>query len=343
MFSTMGIDYDILANAGALTDLYGFLDGDPECGREDLVSSVLRAYEKKGRLYALAPDFYVFTMWGAESVVKGRRGVTMGELMRILEENGGDVNSVYGFSADESVLRTLCALGMDEFICWEEGTCDFTGERFREVLKFAGEYQGARFDSLYSAIRSGEVLMTLMNVSSVEDYRLWSEIYGENIQYIGCPTAEGTGSAVYMGEQLAISAKTEHSGEAWEFLRYFLLHGYEHIGTGFPLVREQFEACMEKSQSEDTVQDDAGNSYRIPRRTFFERDVVNIEIYKAEPGDVEAVREMIESATGKYGYINEIMTIIEEEAEGFFRGQRTLDEVTHNIQNRVQLYLNEQG
>lgn len=343
VFSTDGMEYDVLANAGALMDLYGFLDQDPELGREDLVSSVLKAYETKGCLYALAPNFYVFTMWGGESVVKGRRGVTMEELMQILKENGGDVNSIYGFSADESVIRTLCALGMDEFICWEEGTCDFTGEAFREVLKFAGEWKGKQFDSLFRAIRSGELLMTLMNVSSVEDYCLWSEMYGEKIQYLGYPTASGTGSAVYMGEELAVSAKTERAGEAWEFLKYFLLRGYEFTGTGFPLVRDQFEAYLAKALEEEMVMDETGHFVRMAKRSYRERDVAEsaIVIYKAEPGDVEAVREMIEGATGKYGYVNEIMTIIDEEAESYFQNQKTLDQVTHNIQNRVQLYLKE--
>lgn len=343
MFSTAEMDLEILANAGALADIYGFMDQDPECGRETLVSSVLKAYEINGGLYSLSPDFYVFTMWGGESVVKGRNGVTMEELMEILKENGGDVNSIYGFSADESVLRTLCTLGMDEFIDWEKRTCDFTGDGFRDVLEFAREYQGKQFDSLYRAIRDGEVLMTLMSVSSVEDCRLWSEIYGEDIQYIGCPTAEGTGSALYMGEQLAVSARTEHSAEAWEILKYFLLHGYERIGTGFPLVRGQFENFLENSLTEETALDELGNPYRIPRKRFSERDTTEIEIYKAEPRDVEAVREMIENATKKYEYSNEVLIIIEEGAEGYFKGQKTIDDVTRIIQNRVQLYLNEQG
>ena len=77
----------------------------------------------------------------------------MEELMRILHEKGGSVNSIYGFGGDESVLRTLCTLGMDEFVDWDKHTCDFTGEGFCELLEFVKEYRGPQFDSLYKAIR----------------------------------------------------------------------------------------------------------------------------------------------------------------------------------------------
>ncbi len=340
LIDTDGIDYEILANAGAFMDLYGFMEGDPECGREMLLDSVRKAYEINGCLYTVAPGFNLHTVWGGGSLVQGRRGVDMEELIGILRDHGGDINSIYGFSADESVLRTLCSLGMGEFIHWEDNTCDFTGEEFCHLLEFAKEYQGKQIESLYGAIQGKEVLLTLGVINGVEDYCLESELYGENVQFIGYPTGEGTGSAVqFMGSQLAINAKTGNAQKAWEFIKYYLLHGYD--GIGFPVMTKQWEDVLEASMEETETLDENGHSSKVPKAVYQERDVVSIPVYRAEQGDVDAVRELVEGAEGKFQYYNEIQNIIDEEAEAYFQNQKTLEEVTRIIQNRVQLYLNE--
>ena len=53
-----------------------------------------------------------------------------------------DLNAITGFSADEPVLTGLCNVSMDEFVDWENGTCEFEGEYFKDVLAFAKEYTG---------------------------------------------------------------------------------------------------------------------------------------------------------------------------------------------------------
>ena len=39
-----GIDFDVLATAGAFMDLYALMDQDPEFGRDAFVESVLKAH-----------------------------------------------------------------------------------------------------------------------------------------------------------------------------------------------------------------------------------------------------------------------------------------------------------
>ena len=53
------------------------------------------------------------------------------------------------------------------------------------------------------------------------------------------------------------------------------------------------------------------------------------------------MRKLIDSAENKFEYNTEILGIIDEETEAYFVGQKDLDSVTDVIQNRVQLYLQE--
>lgn len=53
------------------------------------------------------------------------------------------------------------------------------------------------------------------------------------------------------------------------------------------------------------------------------------------------VFEMIDAAMPASGTNQQIMAIITEEAEAFFKGQKTVDEVTPIIQSRVYVYVSE--
>lgn len=327
------MDWEMLASKGLWADLCGFMEQDEECRKDMLLPNVAEAYELGGHLYCIAPSFRIHTMWGGESVVQGRYGVSFPELAQILRDNGKDVNTIYGLSVNESVLRELCTMGMDHFIDWENGTCHFEEEAFKEVLEFAKEYGEDNTEgTLLDRIREGKILMSAGMLYSVADYQLEKELYGEEVNFIGYPVRNGTGTAVsFCGSPLAIYANGENADAAWQFVKYFLLNGYD--GNGFPVIREQFDAKM--------LQDMEPLKDNLPRKTYSDRYNGYITVYEASQEDVDTVRELIEMADRKFQFHPEIQNIISEEAEAYFAGQKSLEEVTALIQNRVSLYLEE--
>lgn len=339
LISVYGLEYENFARVGAFSDLYTFMQQDAELKESNFVSSVLDVYEIDGHLYTIAPTFRIYTMWGASSTVEGRKGINAEEMMQMLRDNGGDINSIYGFFADESVLTTLCAFNMDKFINWSEGTCDFTGKEFQQVISFAKEYKGKAHDSLYNAIQDGDILLTIGLINSVEDYQLESKLYGENVQFIGYPTENGSGSAVFFsGDELAINSKSEHQEEAWKFVKFFVQNGYD--GAGFPVVKEQFDKALDESMNEVIVDED-GELCRIAKKSYSEQDVISVQVYKCEPEDVEVIRELVNNVSDKFQYNTEIQKIIDEEIGAYLLNQKSMEEVCSIIQSRVQLYLDE--
>lgn len=331
------VDYDIFVQKGVLTDLYGFMQEDVDCSKDMLISSVIEAYETNGSLYCIAPAFILRTMWGTQAVTGGRSGVTLGELIQILQENGKDLNAIDGFAADEPALMTLCTFGMDEFVDWDNKTCEFDGEYFKSILQFVKDYRGGypsgnRVDS----IRKKEILFTNGILSSVVSYQLEREIYGEEIGFIGYPTAEGSGTAVYfMGSQLAIGARSEKQQEAWDFVKYYLQNGYD--GQGFPIVKEQFDQAMARAMEESYVTE-GGERSLVVKGSYWMGDG-SIFVYAATQEDVDAVVQLVESARNRYRYHAELLNIINEEVASYFSGQKDIDTVVEIIQNRAALYL----
>lgn len=342
LIDVYGIEAENLANAGAFVDLYGLMEGDEELKADSLVDSVRKVYEVEGKLYSIAPTFRLFTMWGASSVVKGRSGVSMEEIIQILEENERDINSIYGFSADESPLTTLCTFNLDKFIDWTEGSCDFTSKEFGLILDFAKAYKGQSIGSLSQAIQEKDVLFTMGLINCVEDYRLESELYKENLEFIGYPTHNGNGVAAQLaGEKMAINGNTEYQEEAWEFIKFFMENGQD--GTGFPLDKEKLEEVLAESLNKVMVTED-GVTAAVVKKRYQEYDYhVNLEVYQCELEDVEVVRELIENVSDQFKYNIEIQKIIDEEVGAYMENQKGLEEVCSIIQNRVQLYVDELG
>ncbi|MCM1192655.1 MAG: extracellular solute-binding protein [Acetatifactor muris] len=335
-----GIDRSMLSEKGVLADLYDFMKDDEECSKDILVQSVAEAYEDGGHLYSIAPGFQLHSMWGYDDVIDGHSGVTFDELFQILEDSGKDLNAIAGFSGDEPVLTRLCTVAMDEFIDWENGMCNFEGDYFKKVLSFAKEYTGNYTGGTYlQRIQNREVVMSVGIISSVIDYQIAKEMYGADVAFIGYPVAEGTGTVItFRGSDVAVNAKKENREGAWEFVKFYLLHGYD--GQGFPIVQEQFDQILDASMEEEYYITQQGDMERQPKG-FYSTVYENIEIYAATQEDVDTVRRLVEGAANRFEPHWDIQVIINEEAEGYFSGQVDLDSTVKKIQNRVSLLLQE--
>ena len=340
IIAVSGIDYSMFSEKGVLADLYDFLRDDKECSKDMLVQSVVKVYEDGGHLYSIAPNFQIHSMWGYGDVIGRQSGVTFEELFQILEDCGKDLNAIAGFSGDEPVLTRLCTASMDEFIDWEKGTCNFEGDYFKKMLSFAKEYTGNYSGGTYlERIQNREVVMSVGIISSVVDYQIQKMLYGDDVVFIGYPVTEGTGTAItFSGSDIAINAKNENQKGAWEFVKFYLLHGYN--GQGFPIVREQFDQIMNNSMTEEYNTTEDGKTERNPKGSYINGDEY-IWVYAATQEDIAAVQRLVESAENRFEPHWMIQNIINEEAEGYFSGQVDLDSTVKKIQNRVSLLLQE--
>jgi len=335
-----GIDYGTFSEKGVLADLYDFMKDDEECTGEMLVQSVAEAFEDQGHLYRISPSFQLHSMWGYGDITGGQSGVTFEELFQMLENSGKDLNSIAGFSADEPVLTRLCTVSMDEFVDWEKGTCEFDGEYFKKVLSFAKEYTGNYTGEAYSErIRNREVVMSVGIISSVTDYQVQNELYGGNAAFVGYPVARGSGTAVaFRADAVAINAQKEDQTGAWEFVKFYLLHGYD--GQGFPIIQKQFDQVLDDAMVENSDISEDGRAEKYPKETYNDGGET-IFVYAATQEDVDSVRRLVESAGTRCERNVTIQNIINEEAEGYFSGQVDLDKTVEKIQNRVTLLLQE--
>lgn len=125
---------------GILEDLWPFLDGDAELGREKLMDRVFNAVEQDGKLYQVFSSFSIQTIIGATDVVGEDMGWTIAEFRDALASMPEGC-TVFGEGSTKSdMLTTLLSLNLGSFVNWETGKCSFDSDSFKSILAFCDTF-----------------------------------------------------------------------------------------------------------------------------------------------------------------------------------------------------------
>ncbi|MBD5149454.1 MAG: hypothetical protein HDT18_03585 [Oscillibacter sp.] len=179
--------------------------------------------------------------------------------------------------------------------------------------------------------------------------------------YVGFPAESGTGSSFTVSDLVGVSASGEAKEGAWEFVRELLLpegnlYYFSYDGKtdstsmGFPMNRGDFEAkflpepqwCVNEETGAYYL-DSSGNKVECSMDCMAIGDPAVMLVYQTAPSQAQKDRfwNLYNSIEHISGGNNELMTIIIEQAAPYFAGDKSLDETAQLIQNRVQLYVNE--
>lgn len=344
------LDFGQYASKGILEDLYPYMEKSG-LHKEDYLENILRAYEEDGKLYGITSQFYIISTLAKASLVGEESGWTLSEMLDFVEENNPENIFMYGNRA--SIFRYCIYNNIDEFIDWETGKCSFDGDEFIRTLEFAAKFpedfdNNREEEGLSARLRSNKVLLMENTVSSVQEYQMMNGLFGEKVTYIGYPNSERKGNLVQpTGGSMGISSKSKNKDGAWEFIASVISEEYqdslvtENHSWGFPIRKSSLEKQFEKDMTPEYYEDEEGNQVETSKTTWGYDDF-QMEIMAATQEEVDAVRELLTSADRLSGNVDEqLSNIITEEAEPFFKGQKSAADVAKVIQNRIQIYVNE--
>lgn len=360
------LEYDDLENyaaKGLLEDLSPYLDENDQL---EISDNVLEAYTFQGKLCALPGALQIRTIVGyANSLgqMESGDGWTLEEMMEFIDSHP-EKNA---FSADAGQLLEYClTFNQSHFVDWETHTCDFTSGEFTDLLEFCGRFSGTQGDEdkgvLNLAGKRDSALLYEVELFRPEDITLLMQILGAKdvsaLSYIGFPTLDGQPGNLLedCGGTCAISAKSEHKEEAWDFME-ILLTGWEqppkNFGAllytkGFPTelgTRERYFAKVMENPWRLRENGEIHREYGLPVRYFLHTFIQNeqrLYFYVPLPEEIDLLCELLDSSTAARGS-SQISSIVLQEAQAYFSGQKSAADVAAIIQNRVTVYLEEQG
>lgn len=179
-------------------------------------------------------------------------------------------------------------------------------------------------------------------------------IPGDYITYIGYPTEDGScGSTFSVYGGLAMSTTCADKEGAWSFIRQLLLPKSEEEGSShywqFPVNKKNFDAMVKEAMTPQYILDQNGNQILNELGQPIQEskggwgwDNVQLEIRAATQEEYDQVMELYNNVTRMSDYDTSIFEIVSDEAESYFNGDKSAQEVASLIQSRVNLYVNEQ-
>lgn len=351
-----GISLRRYAARGLLEDLWPYIESDPGLGREGVMERVLQAAEIGGKLYRVFPRFSIQTAAGAPDLVGDKMGWTLEDLRAALAKQPAGCSVLGPNETKSSIFETMFADSLDRFVDWEAGTASFDSPEFRAILEFCASFPDqARSQeedaSPYTGIVRGEQMLLPVYLGDLASIQLYRSLFGGEVTFVGYPGESGAVRFQAEGG-LAMSASCKDKDGAWAFLRQALLPGGEQhmvYTADFAVNRADFEREAKESMEITYLKDENGNTITGPDgepmlegTSYIVIDTRAIMLKPASQEDYDQVMALYEAAEGFAERDEDVWAIAQECAAGCFAGDRSLEEAAKMIQNRVELYLNEQ-
>lgn len=352
----LALSYDLnveqLVGKEVLADLNPFLDSSSALSRDSFVESVLKGYTYGDTLVSIPKSFSVSAVAGKTSQVGEKMGWSIQDIMAFSAEHPGA--ELFEYVNQSMMMEVLMTFNQDAFIDWEKGTCNFDCDEFRQMLEFAASFpeeynwDGER-ESTPTLLATGKLLLYSDGISQCQDIQVAEAMFNEPVTYIGFPTTDGSvGCVMNCNEGYCIVDKSKKKDGAWEFIEFYLNRDSGMFSWGFPSLKEKLEeqiadACKVEyvtDQNGEIVLDEDGNPIISGMGGFGWGDW-SYTYHPCTEEEIATLRELINVAMPMPTSNSEVLTIIAEEAEPFYKGQKSLDDVVSTIQSRMSMYVGE--
>ncbi len=345
--SSLNIPLETLANKGIVLDLSSQFENGGAFGDVELLPNVAEMMKVNGKFYSAIPYYTVSTYVMRASLANGKTSLTYEDCDQLIKDKHTDYNTAFGgYSYKEYLISYAWLYNRNQYVDWFNKKCNFNSPEFIDFLNFINRFpseekasideENADYNQLYA---QDKALFYSAFFSSPEDYTRIKQVdFNDDIAMVGFPNNSGKNFAAIYPITVAVSSKVSNLDGAAEFIRKL-------FEIGNPEDKEKFisylssnknyfeamlqEACEEKDESsEDAYFQDYTSGKQVKKKPMTQEEAKEFYDY------VLSIDTMYEAET-------DIQNIISEEASAFFSGQKTAEEVAEIIQNRVNVYINE--
>ncbi len=337
-----------------LIDLNRYMDGPNGIDRSKYFDNIFRSYEVNGKLYQMPLTVTMDGLVGNPDILGQIDTWTVDGFDKKLNTLGTQVLPLLGHShrlrtcdvSDQTgILLELLFHDMDHYVDYSNYTADFDSNDFRRLLEISKKY-GSRanpdaihalfeqYDDMFtdwqsSVMQDGLCAMRTLYISGLTSggFSEYAELCHGNAVFLGWPSTSGKGLASTAAISVGISAYSTCPDEAWDFVSFLLspesqitLSGV-HWG-GICIHKESEKAGLLKELEE----------YKAGKRQS------DSPVYEKHIDPFLALVERIDTSIHTDPVIVNIVT---EDTAAYFNGQKSAEEVSRLIQDRVSKVLAE--
>lgn len=346
------MDVERLADKGILTDLNSYLENSSTLSRDSFVESVLRGYTYGDALVGIPKTFMIASLAGRTSQVGEKMGWSVQDIMAFAAKYPDA--ELFDYAARSEMMYIMMTFNQDAFIDWEKGTCSFDSEEFKQILEFVAgfpeEYEwDAEGESTPTKLSTGKLLLYGDSISDYKEIQLAEAMFNEPVTWIGYPTIDGGVGCVMNGSGVyGIASKSKHKEGAWAFIEHYLNAESRMFSWGFSSRKDKLEEGIADAmkveywtdENGEIMLDEDGNPIEQSHGGMGWGDW-SYDYHACTEEEMATLRQLIDIAVPLPSSDNEILSIINEEAEPFYKGQKSLDDVVDTIQRRISMYVGE--
>ncbi len=343
-------------NEDVLEDLSPYIEKDEELSKEDIIDSVYEAMELDGKVYFIASNYQINSVIALRDVVGDKTSWDFRDVRNIVNDN--NISRIDIMSADGFTFIT--GIGFDslnDFIDVENHTCSFDSDEFRSYLEFCKKYGedgedyysdklseeafGEQYNKDMDSFKKGEILLDACTVDW--DTIQWNEsIYGDDIVYIGYPSLKSSGNYFTFSNMYGICKNSDAKDAAWRFVRTFMTKDYQqnNMEGNMPTRNDCFEKKLEEVSATESYTTDYGKVIN-PRNEEYEVNGIIIKEEPVTPNQIKIYKSILDNTYDIQNFYTPIIEIVIEESDAYFKGDKSVDEVSEIIQSRSQIYLSE--
>ena len=349
--------YSQFNNENILVDLNVLIDGQNGLDRTQFFDNVFQAFETNGKMYQIPVCIDIHGFIANRDFVGDSTSWTYDEFMSIGDSLPEDVSMMEEIRCNK-LLEELISVSSDSYVDYGKKSVDFEGDAFRKALEIARRYGTShptvpdpdlseiydRYGLGYSIpdtttkLKNGMQAMTSVDMYDIEGYAKYYSLLKEKTVFLGVPSPQGSGLAAAPKMTLAIASACANPDDAWDFVRFMFDKdqqvAYAEALSSIPVNKE---ALDEKNMK-------AIEDYQARKELAMQMgtdDSIMYTKYDLTSQTSEAFADLVGEVTTVTRTDPSVMMIVNEEAPGYFEGQRSIEDVCKNIQNRATTVVNE--
>lgn len=287
-------------------------------------------------LYILPLTFYLQALYGDAASIESAGVIVddenwtwtqFAEISKQLAGKGGHTYSMGNWPPD-LLINNLVSDNYTKLI--NGRTASFDSAFFMELLKQVKSlYDDKVIKAEYVDFKDSNFAYSM--ITSPSDYLARLKLYYENGKVYQKPhsSEQKSGISFDVVNQIAMNSNSKVKGEAWNFMKFLMSEEMQSYPqqAGFSINKSVNDKVINELAEKGKLDDPKGGGVPIAEK------------------DLDAIRDMVNKASlrdvGYNNSNNKIQTIISEEVNAFFSGQKSAEDVAKLIQNRVMTYLNE--
>ena len=333
------IDHASIIRSGAVEDITPYINSSSVLSLDSFNEAILNIYRHDGKLYSIPRNFSIQTFAVSARELGDKPGWTLAEMIKYDQSHPDGELMAY---SSRTYIEELCiAMNMDQFVNWETGECNFESQDFKNVLEYIktfpaeidyDAYFATHSESEAEMLANGKLLGMDVYIYDLETIQEYEYIFGGKVNFIGYPTVDGSPKATISAEgAYAIATNSKNKEAAWAFIEYYLDQEPAMDMYGLPANNKYLQEMIDKEL--------AGKGEKTGSAVGW-GDGEMYEYHYASQEEIDKIMEILNTAV-EISSDKEIMNIISEETEAFYKGQKSVDDVCRIIQSRVSMYVME--